>query len=207
MPRLGRLPRLLLAGTCLLLALLSALGAKRAKSPHTRLVPVLVAARGLPAGHPLVAGDVRVARWPAGQRPVSARASPRDVIGRRLAAPIAAGEAVTGTRLVGRDLATGLGPGRVAVSVPLDEVHSIDLVHVGDRVDVFETPRTDNGFDPPTAVSRRVTEVADGVLVLAVLPGSDEAGAAIVVAADRSTAIRITRDRTGEVFTPLLDGP
>src|SRR5579862_2422378 len=68
LPRLGRAPRLCLAGACLLLALLSATGAKHGPAPAPS-VAVLVAARDLPAGHTLARSDVAVGRWPPDLRP------------------------------------------------------------------------------------------------------------------------------------------
>lgn len=58
-------------------------------------VPMLVAARDLPAGHTLGGGDLAVAdvRLPAGQRALSIPASAREqVVGRVLTAPAVAGE-------------------------------------------------------------------------------------------------------------------
>jgi hypothetical protein len=52
-----------------------------------------------------------------------------------------------------------------------------------------------------------VTRVAEHVLVLAVLPGADDAAAEVVLAVDESTAVRITRDRPAQMFTLVVDPP
>src|SRR4051812_50031977 len=88
LPRIGRWPRLLVAGTCLLLALASAVGGHQAvDAPAATAQPVVVAARPLPAGHLLARADLALARWPTAGRPAGARSDPSTVAGRRLAGP------------------------------------------------------------------------------------------------------------------------
>lgn len=210
LPRLGRVPRLCLAGACLLLALVSALGAKRPASSAPKAsetVAVLVAARDLPAGHTLVAADVRVVRWPARLRPDNARGTPAAVVGRRLAGPVHAEEPITTTRLVGRELITGLAADQVATPVRLDDARAADVVHAGDHVEILETPRPAEFPDgTPAAHPAKVDIVARQALVLAVLPGTDE-GAELVVATDRPTAVRISRDSPTQMFTVIVEPP
>lgn len=208
LPSVGRVPRLIAAALCLLLAASSALHARKAKAGEL-LVPVVVAAHDLPAGHALHAADLKVARWPANLRPVSARGDPLRLIGQRLAGPVRTGEPISDTRLVGIGLARGLPTGEVAAPVLLDDPHTTDVVHAGDRVTLLETPRPpDAGVteQPPAAVP--VTRVVDRALVLAVLPGSpgDASGAAaeVVLAVDEPTAVRLTRDRPAQIFTLVV---
>lgn len=207
LPRIGRWPRLLLAGACLLLALNSALGAKQVVAQSPRTVAVVVATRDLPAGHSLTRHDVAVARWPAALRPATARGDPALVIGERLAGPIVAREAITVARVVGADLADGLGRGRVATPVSLGNPHTVDLVRAGDRIDLLETARPPEIADPGLAVDPKVDTLASGALVLAVWPATDGADAELVVAVGRATAVRITRDTATHVFTAVVDPP
>lgn len=204
MPRLGRFPRLCAVGICLLLAAQSAAagrgGAGANPAPGTVL---LVSARTLPAGHLLTARDVRRVRWPAAARPAGARADPAGVVGRRLAGPMGAGEPVTGTRLVGRDLAAGLSGDAVAAAVPLADPHATELLRPGDRVELLSTPRTDELATPSPGV---VDVLARDARVLAVLTGGD-AGAELVLAVSRSVAGRIVRDGPTHVFTAVLEPP
>ena len=210
LPRLGRFPRLCAVGICLLLA------AQSAASPATSrpasavaTAPVVVAARPLPAGHLLRAADVRVARWPAGLRAADGFAETHQVIGRRVAGPLVAREPVTAARLVGRELAIGLGPDLVAAAVPLADARAVDLVRAGDRVDLLSTARTDalvTSSGPAT-----VGTLARAARVLAVLPAdassADGSGAEVVLAVSRPVAVSITRDAASRVFTVVLAPP
>ena len=206
---MGRFPRLCAVGICLLLALSSALGARRA-APAGRSVPVLVAARDLPAGHTVRAQDVRVARWPPALRPASARASPRDAVGRRLIAPISALEALTSNRLLGPGLTAGLPAGLVATPVAIDDPHVAEFVHAGDHVDLLATPRPSDGLDgpavrPPTVAT--VATVARRALVLVSFAGADGLSSEVVLAVARSVAMAIVRDRPAQLFTVVTDPP
>lgn len=207
LPRLGRWPRLVLAGTCLLLALVSALGAKHDAAPPPQSVPVVVAAHDLAAGHLLTRHDVTVARWPGAIRPPGARGDPAAVAGRRLAGPVRTREALTATRLLGSDLAAGLGAGLVATTVELGDAHASDLVRAGDRVDLLEAARPPDIAALGPAAPTRVLTLASHVMVLAVLPATADAEAELVIATDRGTAVRITRDSPDHVFTAVVAPP
>jgi hypothetical protein len=119
---------------------------------------------------------------------------------------------VTSGRLVGSDLTTGLAAGTSAIPVALDDAHAADLVRAGDRVDLLGTPRPSDAVTARPGGIARVTVVATRVLVLAVLRETDTeaaggAGTAIVVAADRATALQITRYRSTQTFTVVMDSP
>jgi Flp pilus assembly protein CpaB len=209
--RIGRWPRLCAAGLCLLLALASSLGARRGTEPAARSVGVVVAARELPAGHRLNRSDLDVVRWPAALRPSGTGSDGARYIGQRLAGPMGALEPITSHRLVGPDLGSGLAAGLVAATAPLDDPHTGDLVRPGDRVDVLATPRpSDLGTAP--AGEPRIDTTAENVLVLAVLPPTDPSAAGatdaeVVLAVDRATAVQLTRDKSRELFTLVLDPP
>jgi len=205
--RLGRGPRLAAAGLCLLLAAASAVRAPGAPAAE-RTELVVVAARSLPAGHRLAGRDLAVARWPSRLRPAGTRSGTAGLIGMRLAGPIAAREPVTAVRVLGADLTTGLAPGTVATSVPLLDAGAADLVHAGDRVDVLATAQPDLGPPDPSATGPpKVSVAATAVRVLAVLPGNPDGAPEVVLAVDRDTAVRITRDRTAQTFTLVADSP
>jgi len=207
LPQLGIWPRLLLAGTCVLLAASSALGAKHAAARLPPSAAVVVAARDLPAGHALTRRDVAVARWPAAIRPAGASGEPASVVGRRLAGPVREREAITTTRLVGADLAAGLAPGLLATTVALGDPHATDLVRAGDHVDLIEAARPPDIADPGLVGTSDVRTVAANAVVLAVLPAGASANAELVVAVRRSTAVRITRDSSDHVFTAVVVPP
>src|SRR3954467_8454852 len=111
--------RAVLARRRLLAAVLTAVavatGLHAAAAPPPAVVDVVVAARDLPAGTVLDAGDVRSVVFAPGSVP--AGAAP-DAAGRTLAAPLRAGEPVTDVRLVGPALTDGY-PGLAAVPVRL----------------------------------------------------------------------------------------
>jgi hypothetical protein len=86
--------------------------------------------------------------------------------GRTLAAPLRAGEAVTDVRLVGPALTEGY-PGLSAVPVRLPDAGMVDLLRVGDRIDLVSADPQGGG----------ASVVASDVPVLAVPDGSAAAGA------------------------------
>jgi len=207
LPRLGRFPRLCAVGICLLLAAQSAAGERSgAGAGPAAGVPLLVSAQTLPAGHVLTGRDVRRVRWPATARPPGARADPAGVVGRRLAGPIGAGEPITGTRLVGRDLAAGLSGDLVAAAVPLADPHAIELLRPGDRIELLSTLRTDDLGAPASGSVDALARDARVLAVLTVVPGGD-AGAELVLAVSRPVAGRIVRDGPTHVFTAVLAPP
>jgi pilus assembly protein CpaB len=207
LPRIGRWPRLLLAGCCVLLALASAVDGTPAARSVTRPVPVVVAAHDLPAGHRLTRPDLAVVSWPPELRPAGARADPAELVGRLSAGPIGDGEAITGIRLIGADLGAGLPRHLVATAITLGDPHGVELVRPGDRVDLLEADRP---LDPLAGGPSETTDVvglAAHVSVLAVLPATTSADAELVVAVDRPTAVRITADSATHVFTAVVVPP
>jgi Flp pilus assembly protein CpaB len=207
LPRLGPLPRLLFAGTCLLLAAVTAVDSHHVVAAPPSMAPVVVARRTMPAGHVLAAHDLRVVSWPRALRPLLARGDPSSLVGHRLAGAVGKAEPVTATRLMGADLARGLGPGLVATPVPLADAHATDLVRAGDRVDLLETARPPDFLDVSAPSQPDVRTVATGARVVAVLPESDSAGPELVIAVDRQAAVRIARDTATQVFTAVVAPP
>lgn len=195
LPTLGRWPRRLLALGCLLLAVLSAVGATPSSDSDgsPRRVPVVVASRDLPAGRVLAESDLALAHWPPKLIPAGTATAVSSLVGRRAAAALTRGEPVVRTRLLGPGLAAGLSPGEVAVPVRVMDPVNAALLRPGDHVTLFAArPRTALGARSPHA---RV--LADRVLILAVLPAKGHApepdrsaGSTLVVAVDRDFAGR-----------------
>lgn len=104
--------------------------------PAPAEVAVVVVARDVPAGAVLQPDDLRLARWPVGTRPVTARTAASSVVGEVTAGAMGAGEPVTDARLVGPGLLGGQPPGTTATAVTVDEVSSL-VASVGVRVDVL----------------------------------------------------------------------
>jgi Flp pilus assembly protein CpaB len=153
--------RRLLAG--LLTAVAVAAGLHAVAAPPPAAVAVTVAAHDLPAGAVLEPGDLRTAGFAPASVPEGVAVDPA---GRTLAAPLRAGEPVTDLRLVGPALTAGY-PGLVAVPVRLPDAGMVDLLRVGDHVDLVSADPQGGG----------ATLVASGVPVLAVPATSPEVGA------------------------------
>jgi pilus assembly protein CpaB len=109
-------------------------------------VGVVVAARDIPAGAPLRAGQLAVRRMPARYAPPLAYAAPREVAGQPAAVAIPRGTAVVPALLGGGEAAApgpDLRPGeRIADLVAVGEP---ELVQPGGRVDVLVTRERSDG--------------------------------------------------------------
>jgi pilus assembly protein CpaB len=130
--------RRVLAGGCLVGAVATGLQVLRPPAPPT--VEVLVAAGPVAAGAVLGPADLEVARVPVAARQPGALSDVGVAVGRRSASALAAGEALTATRLVPRTRAEGLAPGSVALHVGLADAAAADVLAPGLEVSVFPGP-------------------------------------------------------------------
>lgn len=150
--------------------------------------------------------DLAIAWWPVALRPATSSRDPTSLVRHRTAGPIKRREIITADRLVTAQLVDHLDPGLVAAPLLMDDPHSLDLVRAGNYVDVLEAPRApeiaDSALPKPD-----VATLVRHALVLAVFPASDRAGAELVLAVDRPTALRITRDSASRVFTAVVVAP
>lgn len=122
-----------------------------ARPPPPPTVTVLVAVREVPGGTVLAADDLGPARVRADAAQPEALTSVPDAVGRRLAASLAPGEALTAGRLVPRGPADGLPTGRVALHVVAADPASVDLLSPGVGVRVYPT-----AGGPPLAIAAEV---------------------------------------------------
>jgi Flp pilus assembly protein CpaB len=132
---------------------------------------VVVAARDLPPGAALTTDDVRLEKHSATTIPDGSRADLAAVVGSTLAGPARRGEVLTDVRVLGSRLAEAAigskaGPGARIVPLHLADGALLDLVRVGDVVDVLAAPATDPATTAPPA-SRVVATDAVVVLVSA----------------------------------------
>lgn len=181
--------RRLLAAVFTGLAVLAGLTALR---PSDDLAAVLVARHDLRSGQIVTSGDVRTASLPAGSTPT--RVLSRDeAIGRRVAGPMRAGEAMTDYRIVRPDSLAGYGEDAVRTTVRVDAAEVAGL-RVGDRVDVVAA---DPGGEAPAEIVARGVEIvtvpqtdgtgADGT-------GADGTGAAVLgVVTTEQNALSLAR--------------
>jgi pilus assembly protein CpaB len=141
-----------------LLALALACGGLAASEVHSRveeverragpLVPVLVAARDLPADHEIAARDLSVRRVPARYLPRDAFGVGRGALGSRTAVPLAAGAYLTAGQLRGGRGAAGptaLRPGERAVEVSVAGGQALAEAAPGSRVDVLVSTEPRDG--------------------------------------------------------------
>jgi Flp pilus assembly protein CpaB len=136
-------------------------------NPDDDRVEVVVAARDLTPGIALAADDLRVEKRLATTVPDGSQASLGAVVGATLAGPTRRGEVLTDVRILGSRLAESTaGPGARIVPLHLADSALIDLVRVGDVVDVLAAPATD-AQAAGQAVSRVVATDAVVVLVSA----------------------------------------
>lgn len=180
--------RAVLARRRLLAAALTAVavgaGVQAAAAPPPETIPVLVAARDLPSGVMIGADDLSEVAFAPESVPTGLAA---DVVGRTLAAPLRRGEPVTDVRLVGPALTDG-HPGLIAVPLRLPDAGMVDLLEVGDLIDLVAADP--QGGDPQL--------IATGVPVLAIPePAASDPGATglsgrlVVVGADETDVTRI----------------
>jgi Flp pilus assembly protein CpaB len=154
------LARRVAAGGLVVLAGVAALRS----NPDGDHAEVVVAARDLAPGTALTPDDVRVENHLTTTLPDGSQADPGAVIGSMLASPTRRGEVLTDVRLLGSRLAESTaGPGARIVPLHLADSALIDLVRVGDVVDVLAAPATDSqpGAQPVTKVV-----ATDAVVVL-----------------------------------------
>lgn len=161
------LARRITAGGLVVLAGLAALRS----NPAGDYAEVVVADHDLRPGAALTAADVRLEKHLATSIPDGARNDVTAVVGSTLAGPARRGEVLTDVRLLGSRLAEAAvaskaGPGARIVPLRLADSALIDLVRVGDVVDVLAAPATGSPETPP-AVPKVVATDAVVVLVSA----------------------------------------
>ena len=97
---------------------------------------MLVARHDLRSGHVLAASDLRTTTVPPSSRPSHALGRGA-AIGRRVAGPMRAGEAITDYRVLQDDALSGYADDAVLTTIRVDRADGLTGLHVGDRVDVI----------------------------------------------------------------------
>ncbi|OMB91797.1 flagellar biosynthesis protein FlgA [Mycobacterium colombiense] len=133
-------------------------------NPSGDYAQVVVADHDLHPGAALTPADVRLEKRLAATIPDGARADLGAVVGSTLAGPTRRGEVLTDVRLLSSRLAESTaGPGARIVPLHLADAALIDLVRVGDVVDVLAAPASgapDNSHAAPKVLA------TDAVVVL-----------------------------------------
>ena len=133
-------------------------------NPDGDRVEVVVAARDLTPGIALTPDDVRIERRLTTTVPDGSQGNLGAMVGATVASPTRRGEVLTDVRVLGSRLAESTaGPGARIVPLHLADSALIDLVRVGDVVDVLAAPAT----DAPSG-TQAVTKVVatDAIVVL-----------------------------------------
>lgn len=155
---------------------------------------VVVTTEDLPAGTDLRAEQLTTTVM--GSAPDSS-VPVEDLIGERLAIGLPRGTPVVPTMLVGPGVAHGAPPGTVVTAVHLSDPTLLQLIHVGDRVDLY-APTTPTGTAPAQAQL-----ITAGALVLSVLGSpQDSAGLLNTAVADGTGALVVAvRDEDASLLT------
>ncbi len=125
---------------------------------------MLVARHDLRSGHVLTASDLRTATVPPASRP-SHSLGRGAAVGRRVAGPMRAGEAITDYRVMQGDALAGYADDAVLTTIRVDRADGLTGLHVGDRVDVI-------AVDPDGESKAKV--VARAVEVVTLPPSSSD---------------------------------
>ncbi len=194
------LARRVAAGVLVVLAGIAALRS----NPNDDLAEVVVAARDLRPGAALTADDVRVEKRLATTVPDGTQADLGAVVGSTLASPTRRGEVLTDVRLLGSRLAESTaGPGARIVPLHLADGALIDLVRVGDVVDVLAAPAD----TPPTGQAASRVVATDAVVVLVSPRQKAQAGDSdrvVLVALPARVANTVAGSALGQTVTLTL---
>lgn len=195
------LARRVAAGGLVVLAGIAALRS----NPQGDRVDVVVAARDLGSGTALTESDVRVEKRLATTVPDGSLTDPGRLPGATLASPTRRGEVLTDVRLLGSRLAESTaGPGARIVPLHLADGALIDLVRVGDVVDVLAAP-TGDIQQPSPAVSKVIATDAVVVLVSAKEKlRSSESDRVVLVALPARVANTVAGSALGQTVTLTL---
>lgn len=178
-------------------------------------VPVVVAAGPVARGTTIAADDLAVIEVPGRFAPPHALADPAEAVGRTTLTALAAGEAVTPTRLVGGEggpLARLVPPGLRAVPIVVASVPP-GLV-AGDRIDVLATYGEGRMYAETVGSELELLLAPGGEISSAIASGAGASGAgasgaggtSLVVLADTATATRLARSSAASVLSIAVVG-
>ncbi len=183
----------LTAGGAVLLAL------QATSPPPPETVAVWTARHDLVGGTVLQQDDLVSARFPPGAVPDGTVQDARQVVGRRLAAPMERGEVMTRLRTLSQGLLRGY-PGRTAVPVRIADAAMVDLLRVGDRVSLVAA-------DPDGRGAPRV--LLEDAPVVAIPPveesglSSGRPGRLVVAAVPTESASSVASGAAGSFLIPF----
>lgn len=185
---LRRRARTVLSVLLLGLAAVLLLDSWRPPPPEPRAT-VVVAARDLPAGHVLAGDDLRTTDVPASLAASagSAAADRSHLVGQVLAGAVEHGEPLRASRLLGRSSLATLGPGRLAIPVPVSSSLVARSARVGSRVDLVVDGRALATDVPVLATTAPAAPAGDAVGISTPIGGTGE----LLVAVRRVDALAL----------------
>jgi Flp pilus assembly protein CpaB len=177
--------------------------------PDGDYAEVVVAVRDLRPGAALGTDDVRLEKRSTTTIPDGSKADLATVVGSTLASPTRRGEVLTDVRLLGSRLAEAAigskaGPGARIVPLHLADGALLDLVRVGDVVDVLAAPASDS---PTTAQPASRVVATDAVVVLVSAKQKAQAADAdrvVLVALPARVANTVAGSALGQTVTLTL---
>jgi len=195
---LGRRGRRPLAAALAFIGVLAALSVVRPAPPPT--VAAVIAARDLPAGSRLGADDLTVIEIPVDYLAPGAVGNPGEAEGLTLSAPLTAGEVLTRTRLTAAALSYERGT--YAVPLRLADAGVAALLAPGLVIDIVREERGSaqiiaHGVSVITVPRREATHSFGA-------SGASATGSLVLVAADRTTAIRLAAAGTDGDLAAIL---
>ncbi len=107
--------------------------------PLGEQIDVVVTAADVATGHALGASDLQVRTMPADLVPQGAGSTMSDWAGKRVAAPVRAGEVLTDADVSVQALADGQPTGTVVAHIPLPSAALVEAAVAGTRVDIIAT--------------------------------------------------------------------
>jgi Flp pilus assembly protein CpaB len=174
-------------------------------NPDGDCAEVVVAVRDLRPGTALTPDDVRLEKRLATTVPDGSQADLAAVVGSTLAGPTRRGEVLTDVRLLGSRLAeSAAGPGARIVPLHLADSALIDLIRVGDVVDVLAAPA--NESQGTTQAGTKVV-ATDAVVVLVSAKQKVQAGdndRVVLVALPARVANTVAGSALGQAVTLTL---
>jgi len=182
-----------LAVVAAIAAVLTGVSAVNPEGPPT--LRVLRATSQLAGGAVVNSSDLEVTEVVRGAEPVGALSDPDEVIGRRLAAPVAEGQMFTALTLV--SVRTALPGGRVVAPLRLADADLAGLLRPGEIVDVVMAD----------SQSAKASVVASGVRVVTIpaVAEQDQAqsGALVLVEVDSAQAAVLARAAVSGTLTVI----
>ncbi len=174
-------------------AVLSGVAAVSPEGPPT--LSVVRAATQLAGGVVLTAADVELVEVVAADAPEGAVSEPADVVGQRLAAPVAEGQVLTGLALISTRAAGA--PGQVVAPLRLADADTVALLRPGEVVDVIAA---DQQTTKAAVVATRVRVVT--IPAVGEQDGS-QAGALVLVEVSPEEATSLARAAVSGALTVI----